>query len=118
MKDKIAKLYSVIKKDGVFKTIKKLSLYFKAEYGSKLNIFSISYYKINRKKYENIINNILKQDYERIIIWKSDFGWNVPLFQRPQHIAKNLSNQDCLIFYEVTSMTDKVKDIMKINDNL
>lgn len=118
MKDKISKIKSVFKKDGILKTLKKVWKYFIARYGNKINIFSNIYYKVNKKKYENLVENILKTNYDRIIIWKSDFGWNVPLFQRPQHIAKNLAQKNCLIFYEVTTMTDKVKDIEKIYDNL
>ena len=114
MKEKIAKIKSLIKKDGVFNTTKKVCKYFISEYGTKVNIFSIVYYKLNKKKFEEI----LQGEYDRIIIWKSDFGWNVPLFQRPQHIAKNLSDENCLVFYEVTTMTDKVKDLKKIKDNL
>ena len=118
MKDKISKIISVLKKDGIFNTIKKVYKYLIAEYGNKINIFSIIYYKINRRKYEDLVDEILIGNFERIIIWKSDFGWNVPLFQRPQHIAKNLSKKNSLVFYEVTTRTDKVKDIEKIEDNL
>lgn len=118
MKEKIAKIKSLIKKDGVFNTTKKVCKYFISEYGTKVNIFSIVYYKLNKKKFEDKFEEILQGEYDRIIIWKSDFGWNVPLFQRPQHIAKNLSDENCLVFYEVTTMTDKVKDLKKIKDNL
>ena len=114
MKDKISKIKSVLKKDGLLKTLKKLWKYFIARYGSKINIFSNIYYKVNKKKYEDLVETILKTNYDRIIIWRSNFGWNVPLFQRPQHIAKNLAKENCLILYEVTTMTDKVKDIKKI----
>ena len=55
---------------------------------------------------------------DRIILWRSSFGYNVPLFQRPQHIANNLSKNNCLVFYEVTTMTDKVKIYKKFSDNL
>ncbi len=118
MKDKISKIKSVLKKDGIIKTIQKICRYFNAKYASKINVFFNIYYKINRKKYEKLVKEILKTNYDRIIIWKSDFGWNVPLFQRPQHIAKNLAIKNCLVFYEVTTMTDKVNDIKKVNDNL
>lgn len=65
------------------------------------------------------IDKILENDnYDRVIIWRSNFGWNVPLFQRPQHIALNLSKQKCLVFYEVTHFTDKVRNLKKIKDNL
>ena len=43
MKDKISKIKSVLKKDGLLKTLKKLWKYFIARYGSKINIFSNIY---------------------------------------------------------------------------
>lgn len=118
MRDKFEKIYNVIKKDGFFNTIKKITKYLKAEYGFKYNIFSLLYYKLNKNKYDQIINEILCGNFKRVIIWKSDFGWNVPLFQRPQHIATNLAKNDSLVLYEVTTMTDKVKDIKKLSTNL
>ena len=61
---------------------------------------------------------MLLGDYDRIILWRSSFGYNVPLFQRPQHIANNLSKSNCLVIYEVTTMTDKVKTLKKFQNNL
>ncbi len=58
------------------------------------------------------------EDYDRIIVWRSPFGWNVPLFQRPQHIARQFSKQRCLVFYEVTPKTDTVATVKKETDNL
>lgn len=72
-----------------------------------------------QKKAEEKIDTILKNEkYERIVVWRSPFGWNVPLFQRPQHIARQLAKQKCLVFYEVTTNTDKVRTIKKEEDNL
>lgn len=118
MKEKINKIVSVIKKDGIFLTIEKIYKYVKSRYLSKINIFSYLNIKIHYKKYSKLFDNILSGNYDRIIIWRSTFGWNVPLFQRPQHISVNLANQNCLIFYEVTTMTDKVNNIKKLDDNL
>jgi hypothetical protein len=77
---------------------------------------------VNKKREELLkeqIKNILKREkYERIVVWRSPFGWNVPLFQRPQHIARQLSKQKCLVFYEVTTKTDVVNTIKKQEDNL
>lgn len=118
MRDKIDKIISIIKKDGIFKAIKKIYKYIQAKYLAKINIFSFIYIKLNNKRFKNEINNILNGNYERIIIWRSSFGWNVPLFQRPQHIDRNFANNNCLVFYEVTTVTDKVKTYKKINNNL
>ena len=119
MKDKISKFFSVLKKDGLKVTIHKTYKYFMANYFNKINFVKKIDYKINYKKYEEYIDNVLNSNnYDRIFIWRGSFGWNVPLFQRPQHIARKLSSKNTLIFYEVTRMTDKVKYIKKEKDNL
>ena len=118
MKENFSKIISVLKKDGFFETLKKLFKYIKSTYLSKINIFSYLNIKIQSKKYSRMFDDILSSDYDRIIIWKSTFGWDVPLFQRPQHISINLAKQNCLVFYEVTKMTDKVNNIKKLFNNL
>ena len=118
MKDKINKIISIIKKDGIFKALKKIYKYINANYLSKIDIFGYIYIKINYKKVKEQIDDIINGDYKRIIIWRSSFGWDVPLFQRPQHISKNFANDSCLVFYEVTTVTDKVKTLKKVKDNL
>ncbi len=71
------------------------------------------------EKDKNYLKNIIKNNkYERIVIWRSPFGWNVPLFQRPQHIAREFAKQKCLVFYEITNKTDIVSKINNIEDNL
>ena len=118
MGDKINKIISIIKKDGIIKACGKVYRYIKANYLSKINILGYFYIKINYKRIKKEIEDILNKKYKRIIIWRSSFGWNVPLFQRPQHISKNFAAADCLVFYEVTTVTDKVKTYKKINENL
>lgn len=118
MREKISKLISVIKKDGIYLTFKKIYRYIKSRYLSKFNILSYLYIKIRHNKYSNMFDTILSNDFDRLIIWRSTFGWDVPLFQRPQHISTNLADQNCLIFYEVTTMTDKVNNIKKLSNNL
>lgn len=115
MKDKISKLVSVYKKDGFKVFLKKCCNYINSNYFDKFSLRVL----FNRKKYENIIKDILNNSkYDRIVIWRSTFGYNVPLFQRPQHIANKLSDLNTLVFYEVTSMTDDVKTIYKLKNNL
>ena len=115
MKEKISKLVSVYKKYGFIGFCKKLKAYVIANYLDKISFKVI----FNKGKYSKIIRDILiNNEYDRIILWRSSFGYNVPLFQRPQHIANNLSKEGCLMFYEVTTMTDKVKTIKKHSNNI
>mgnify|MGYP005761911255 FL=1 len=84
MKDKLSKFKSLIKKYGFIKTIKKVVSYILSKI---TNIFNSMNFIKNNKVSERLDEILSKNSYERIIIWRSSFGWNVPLFQRPQHIS-------------------------------
>ena len=115
MKEKISKLKNVYKKYGFKIFCKKLKAYIIANYLDKISLKVM----LMPNKYKKIIKEMLDSNkYDRVIIWRSSFGYNVPLFQRPQHIANNLSKNKCLVLYEVTTMTDKIKTIEKLQDNL
>ena len=115
MKEKISKLRNVYKKYGFKIFCKKLRAYIIANYLDKIS-FKVF---LNQNKYKKIFNEILDNNkYDRVIIWRSSFGYNVPLFQRPQHIANNLAKNKCLGLYEVTTMTYNIKTIEKLTDNI
>ncbi len=114
MKEKISKLTNVYKKYGFIGFCKKLKAYIIANYLDKIS-FKVMF---NKRKYKNEISKLLSGKYDRIILWRSSFGFDVPLYQRPQHISKQLSEKNCLVLYEVTTMTDKVKTFKKQFNNL
>ena len=115
MKDKLNKLLSLIKKYGILTTIKKLINYTLSVLVNMFNSMNI----IRNKRVSRMLDDILMNNkYDRVIVWRSNFGWNVPLFQRPQHISLNLSKQNCLVLYEVTHFTDKIKNLKEVNENL
>lgn len=115
MKEKFSKLVNVYKKYGFIGFLKKLYAYIVANYLNKIS-FAVFF---NPNKYRKQIIDILNNNhYDRIVLWRSSFGYNVPLFQRPQHIANNLAKNKCLVLYEVTTMTDKVKTLKKFGKNL
>ena len=118
MKDKITKLINVCKKDGLIGGLKKMVRYFSSNYLTKINLFAKLDVKKNEDKYFKEITAILNTNYDRIIIWRSNFGWDVPLYQRPQHMASSLAKHNTLVIYEVTTFTDKVKTLKKVRDNL
>jgi len=115
MKEKFSKLINVYKKYGFKQFVNKLKDYFVANYLNKISLATL----LNPNKYRKLISELLRNgNFDRIVIWRSTFGYEVPLFQRPQHIANNLAKNRCLVFYEVTTMTDKVKTVKPLNDNL
>ena len=115
MKEKLSKLVNVYKKYGFIGFCKKLRAYIIANYLDKISIKVF----LNKRKYRTQLRDILTNNkYDRIVLWRSSFGYNVELFQRPQHIANNLAKNKCLVLYEVTTMTDKVKTIAKQANNL
>lgn len=118
MGDKTSKIISVIKKDGIGVAAKKIFRYAGTQAKKHMGLFYKIDFSKRKAEYEELIDAALSADYDRILIWRSSFGWNVPLFQRPQHISMNLAKKRCLVFYEVTSMTDKTKAIEKYSDNL
>lgn len=118
MGDKTSKIISVIKKDGIGVAGKKIARYAVTLVKKHMGLFYKIDFSKNKSEYEKLIDAALASDYDRILIWRSSFGWDVPLFQRPQHISLNLAKKRCLVFYEVTSMTDKTKAIEKYSDNL
>lgn len=118
MKDKISKFISVTKRDGIFKTLKKTFTYVMGNYVNKINIVKRVKFILKKEEISKEIDDILSLDYDRVLVWRGSFGWNVPLYQRPQQIANYLINKRCLVLYEVTRMTDKVDFIKKEKDNL
>lgn len=119
MKDKISKFINVTKRDGLLSTVKKTIKYINGNYINKINIKKRIKFKQEKTHISNYLDEIISsKDYNYILVWRGSFGWNVPLFQRPQQIANILSDKKCLIFYEVTRMTDKVDFLKKEKENL
>ncbi len=119
MKDKISKLKNLVKKYGLKGTVKKALDYIYSNYLVRLSVREWIVIHLHRKAFTSGIERILARDtYDRIVIWRSSFGWNVPLYQRPQHIFTNFAKQRTLVFYEVTRFTDDVRRMKKQADNL
>ncbi len=67
--------------------------------------------------YKNELNKILNKNKEKqIIIFKPVVDWNIPLFQRPHHIAKGLAAQGFLYFYCTPNGYDNVDGFLEISD--
>ena len=115
MKEKISKLVNVYRKSGFIGFWKKLYAYVVANYLNKISfdvMLRPDHYRAEIRRM------LLDRDYDRVVLWRSSFGYDVPLYQRPQHISRNLAKNGCLVLYEVTTMTDQVKTLTKRHDNL
>ena len=117
--NKIEKFIAKVKRDGLISATKKAFIKIKNDYLSKIDIVRNLKYIKHKKEIKSLLDEMLyTKDYDRIIIWRSSIGWNIPLFQRPQHLSNMLANQKCLVLYEVTKLTDPVDFIYKVKDNL
>lgn len=114
MREKVQKLVNVYKKYGFFGFCRKLYAYIVANYLDKVSFAVL----LRPRFYRERVAEMLSGRYDRIILWRSSFGYNVPLFQRPQHIARNLAKNGCLVVYEVTTMTDRIKTLKYREDGL
>lgn len=110
IKQIFSKLINAYKKYGFRDFVRRL-------YSNYLDLVSFRVI-LNSRKYHEEIRQVLKEsDYDRVILWRSLFGYDVSLFQRPQHILGNFAKNRCLVFYEVTSMTDGVRTFTKKSEN-
>lgn len=68
---------------------------------------------------EDLKKLMYENKYDAVIVLDVYFGFDMKMFQRPQHIALNLSKENILYFYKSSSYIDKDIEICKkINDNL
>lgn len=119
MKDQVSKSKNLIKKYGLKNTCLKIVKYLYSNYLVRFSLLENLTIALQKKKIKSEIRQLLaKEQCKRIVVWRSVFGWDVPLYQRPQHIFSNFAKQDTLVFYEVTRFTDSVKRMEKKFDHL
>ena len=117
--NKVEKYINKIKRDGFLSATKKAFVRVYSDYLVRLDIRRIIKFNKHKESLETKINKIINSDnYDRIIVWRSSIGFNIPLFQRPQQLAKEFAKNRCLVFFEVTKLTDKVDFIKEYADNL
>ena len=98
------------KKRGFKKTIE----YFK--YKAITNPKIIKY---REEKLDQQLTEILKENVDKPIILSLSFiDWNVPLYQRPQHIAIQLAKQGFLYFYNTRNYYDFMDGYKHIGENM
>lgn len=91
----------------------------------------INYFKIKKakkriakdklKQYKFIENKMKNKKYKYVFVFYPYTEWNLPIFQRPQQIALELSKKDDILylFCSVNYCYDKIENLYeKINENL
>ena len=114
MREKLAKLRSVYRRDGFRGFWRKLLAWLRAEVFDALSPAAL----LRPRHYRRLIRRMLAEGGERIILWRSSFGWQVPLFQRPQHIARALARSGTLVLYEVSRRTDRCLTLRRQEERL
>ena len=109
----------VLKEDGLIEVIKRVLRYIKRRIKDKLDNNALTY----RKNYEEanaIFHKILKKEkFKAVVVFDSRVGWNIPLFQRSQHMANELTDDVYLYFYRTSEQFDPhVKTVEKLKDRL
>lgn len=109
----------VLKEDGLIEVIKRVLRYIKRRIKDKLDNNALTY----RKNYEEanaIFNTILKKEkFKAVVVFDSRVGWNIPLFQRSQHMANELTDDGYLYFYRTSEQFDPhIKTVEKLKDRL
>lgn len=108
--DKITFYYQ---KYGIIETIKRLykRYNFRLAYNNIIShlLIYFSYKKLHR---------ILAQHSELpLIVFLPFLSWNIPLYQRPQHLALALGKQDFLFLFITNNTLDNIYSIKKLGEN-
>ena len=64
------------------------------------------------------IRALFAGDFRRVILWRSDFGFHVPLYQRPQQMARKLAALGCLVLYEANPRLDGTTALRELEAGL
>ncbi len=64
------------------------------------------------------VRSMLASDCDRILLWRSSFGFQAALYQRPQQMARQLARQRCLVLYEASPLRDRVRSMRLLEPGL
>lgn len=110
----LSKLKTLVGKYGLWGLLKKAVFFSSAKLRACLPLSVL----LRPGSYLRTVRQILAGDYDRIILWRSGFGFQAALYQRPQQIARQLARQGCLMLYEANPLTDRVKALCWQEDGL
>ncbi|MED4730174.1 glycosyltransferase [Aneurinibacillus migulanus] len=103
------KALRIIKVYGISELLRRISRKLRNKFEHKIYTFR------DRKQLQKILEDNIGK---KIIVFPPLMDWNVPLFQRPQHIAHNLAKEGFLYFYCTGNLQyDNVYGFQQISNN-
>ena len=67
---------------------------------------------------ETLLREIRNGRYERLVLRRGSFGWQTPLFQRAQQLARAMGRRGCLVLYEAAPPHDRLRGAKKLGEGL
>lgn len=114
MKHYESKLHTLIGKYGPWGLVQKALRHVSAALWAALAPAALLHPRALRRA----LRQLLTADYARIILWRSRFGFEAALYQRPQHMARQLARQGCLVLYEASPLRDRVQTLRELEPGL
>jgi glycosyltransferase involved in cell wall biosynthesis len=76
--------------------------------------------EVYKDEHNELLNKILEDNIDKqIVVFQPLVDWNIPLFQRPQHIAANLGKEGFLYFFCTgNQMYDNINGFEKIDKSV
>ena len=65
-----------------------------------------------------LLGEIRAGEYERVVLRRGSFGWDTPLVQRAQQLARAMGRRGCLVLYEAAPPHDRVRGARKLGEGL
>jgi len=119
LKRRINKVLKIYRNEGLIAFFKFVLYFVKYKIYDVLNNSPFRYKEWYREAYSVFRDVIQEESYEGIIFFDSRVGWNIPLFQRPQHMFNELADKGFLVIYRMNPNFDKsVQMFTKQKDNL
>ena len=107
------KLKNLLQKEGAAGTVRRLA---------RFAWHSAEMYrgpgKEERAALEALLGEIRAGAHERLVLRRGSFGWNTPLYQRAQQLARAMGRRGCLVLYEAAPPHEGLRGAKKLGEGL
>ena len=109
----LEKLKNLLRKDGAAGTVRQLA---------RFACCSLEMYRgpgrKDRAAVDALLGEIRTGKHERLVLRRGSFGWNTPLFQRAQQLARAMGRRGCLVLYEAAPPHEGLRGAEKLGEGL